>query len=158
VDAVKPAGGEFLEPLWRLDTVINEELENAGGREVAALLVGRAHLHGGDNLAPALDLCGGHAAGPAPVGTLRVLGTPLAAQQPVERGEPVIGHLKADDRMDRNYLAGFEGDHANAVLAAAGYNFRLLLRWLALLLRALIQLAMLTPLAADRTLPAAQNG
>jgi hypothetical protein len=60
--------------------------------------------------------------------------------------------------MDRNYLTGFEGDHANAVLAAAGYNFRLLLRWLALLLRALIQLAMLTPLAADRTLPAAQNG
>ena len=68
--------------------------------------------------------------------------------------EPVIGHLKADDRMDRNYLAGFEGDRANAVLAAV-YNFRLLLRWLALLLRALIQLALLTPLA---TLPAAQNG
>jgi hypothetical protein len=28
--------------------------------------------------------------------------------------EPVIGHLKADDRMDRNYLAGFEGDRSNA--------------------------------------------
>lgn len=43
--------------------------------------------------------------------------------------EPVIGHLKAEHRMNRNYLKGFAGDRANAVLAAAGYNFRLLLRW-----------------------------
>ena len=71
--------------------------------------------------------------------------------------EPVIGHLKAEHRMNRNYLKGFAGDRANAVLAAAGYNFRLLLRWLALLLRALIQLALLTQPAANRTLPAAQN-
>jgi hypothetical protein len=41
-------------------------------------------------------------------------------------------------RMDRNYLKGREGDRINAVLAAAGYNFSLLLRWLAALLRALI--------------------
>jgi transposase, IS5 family len=52
--------------------------------------------------------------------------------------EPVIGHMKAEHRMDRNYLKGREGDRANAVLAAAGYNFSLLLRWLAWLLRALI--------------------
>ena len=39
--------------------------------------------------------------------------------------------------MDRNYLKGRDGDRANAVLAAAGYNFRLLLRWLEALLRAL---------------------
>ena len=48
--------------------------------------------------------------------------------------EPVIGHLKAEHRMDRNYLAHRSGDAANAVLAAAGYNFRLLIRWLRLLL------------------------
>jgi IS5 family transposase len=36
--------------------------------------------------------------------------------------------------MDRNYLAHRAGDAANAVLAAAGYNFRLLIRWLRLLL------------------------
>ncbi len=36
--------------------------------------------------------------------------------------------------MARNYLAGTHGDAANAVLAAAGYNFRRLLDWLALLL------------------------
>jgi IS5 family transposase len=53
--------------------------------------------------------------------------------------EPVIGHVKAEHRMDRNYLKGREGDRINAILAAAGYNFSLLLRWLAELLRALIQ-------------------
>ncbi|HZT88998.1 MAG TPA: IS5/IS1182 family transposase, partial [Stellaceae bacterium] len=37
----------------------------------------------------------------------------------------------------RNYLKGRDGDRANAVLAAAGYNFSLLLRWLTRLLRAL---------------------
>jgi IS5 family transposase len=52
--------------------------------------------------------------------------------------EPVIGHLKAEHRMGRNYLKGPEGDRINAVLAAAGHNFGLLLRWLAVLLRAFI--------------------
>jgi IS5 family transposase len=49
--------------------------------------------------------------------------------------EPVIGHIKNDHRMNRNYLAGTQGDAINAILAAAGYNFRLLLNWLRLLLR-----------------------
>jgi IS5 family transposase len=40
--------------------------------------------------------------------------------------------------MDRNYLKGRDGDRINAVLAAAGYNFGLLLRWLERLLRVLI--------------------
>jgi transposase, IS5 family len=53
--------------------------------------------------------------------------------------EPVIGHLKAEHRRGRNYLTGRDGDRANAVLAAAGYNFALLLRWLRRLLRALFQ-------------------
>src|SRR3954451_23280043 len=56
--------------------------------------------------------------------------------------EPTIGHLKNEHRMGRNHLAGRVGDATNAVLAAAGYNFRLLLRWLALLLQ--IVLAALT--------------
>ncbi len=51
--------------------------------------------------------------------------------------EPVIGHIKAEHRMERNYLKGRDGDRANAVLAAAGYNFSLLLRWFEALLRAL---------------------
>src|SRR4029077_8294555 len=41
--------------------------------------------------------------------------------------EPVIGHLKAEHRMGRNYLAHHAGDAVNAVLAAAGYNFHLCL-------------------------------
>ena len=53
--------------------------------------------------------------------------------------EPVIGHAKAEHRMGRNYLKGRDGDRINAVLAAAGYNFSLLLRWLARLLCALIR-------------------
>jgi hypothetical protein len=52
--------------------------------------------------------------------------------------EPVIGHAKAEHRMGRNYLAGTHGDAANAVLAAAGYNFRRLLEWLALFLSAVL--------------------
>ena len=52
--------------------------------------------------------------------------------------EPVIGHLKAEHRMGRNYLWCRRGDAANAVLAAAGYNFRRLIRWLTLLLRQIL--------------------
>jgi transposase, IS5 family len=52
--------------------------------------------------------------------------------------EPVISHVKAQHRMDRNYLKGRLGDRINAVLAAAGYNFGLLLRWLAEFLRVII--------------------
>lgn len=47
--------------------------------------------------------------------------------------EPVIGHLKAGHRMGRNYLAHRRGDAINAVLAAAGYNFTLLIKWIRLL-------------------------
>lgn len=44
--------------------------------------------------------------------------------------EPIIGHLKADHRMDRNHLKGAEGDKINALLAACGYNLRKLLKLL----------------------------
>lgn len=54
--------------------------------------------------------------------------------------EPAIGHAKAEHRMARNYLKGRAGDRANAVLAAAGYNFHLLVRWMRRLLRTLIGL------------------
>jgi IS5 family transposase len=54
--------------------------------------------------------------------------------------EPVIGHLKDGHRMRRNYLKGRHGDRINAVLAAAGYNFSLLLRWFEELLRALLRI------------------
>jgi IS5 family transposase len=42
--------------------------------------------------------------------------------------EPIIGHLKADHRMNRCHLKGADGDSLHAVLCAAGYNIRWLLR------------------------------
>ena len=42
--------------------------------------------------------------------------------------EPVIGHVKADHRMDRCWLKGAEGDALHAVLCAAGFNIRWLMR------------------------------
>jgi IS5 family transposase len=60
--------------------------------------------------------------------------------------EPVIGHIKAEHRMGRNYLKG--RDCTNSVFAAAGYNFSLLLRWLERLLRALMRMMLATPAPA----------
>ncbi|HEU4962082.1 MAG TPA: IS5 family transposase, partial [Sphingomonas sp.] len=53
--------------------------------------------------------------------------------------EPVIGHMKNDGRLGRNFLAGSIGDAINALLCGAGYNLRLILNYLAALLRALLQ-------------------
>ncbi len=49
--------------------------------------------------------------------------------------EPAIGHLKQDHGMDRCWLRGATGDALHAVLCAAGYN----IRWL---LRAIVRLAL----------------
>ena len=38
--------------------------------------------------------------------------------------------MKSDNRMNRNYLTGSEGDKINTLLSAAGYNLRKLLRWI----------------------------
>jgi IS5 family transposase len=38
--------------------------------------------------------------------------------------EPVIGHLKQDYRLCRNYLKGIIGDNMNVILSAAGMNFK----------------------------------
>lgn len=46
--------------------------------------------------------------------------------------EAAIGHMKTDGRLDRNHLLGTEGDATNAILAAAGYNLRQILRRLRL--------------------------
>ena len=41
--------------------------------------------------------------------------------------EPIIGHLKSDNRMDRNYLKGTIGDTINALLCGCGANIRKLI-------------------------------
>src|SRR6476646_5805055 len=48
--------------------------------------------------------------------------------------EAVIGHMKTDGHLGRCYLKGRAGDAANAVLTAVGYNLRLILAWLRVLL------------------------
>ena len=85
----------------------------------------------------------GHNAPPEYKFRIYISGQKRGVTDPIKRDlrrrsaiEPVIGHAKSDHRMDRNYLTGSEGDAINAVLAAAGYNFRRLLAWLRLLLRA----------------------
>jgi IS5 family transposase len=45
--------------------------------------------------------------------------------------EPAIGHTKSDNRMDRCWLQGSLGDALHAVLCAAGYNIRWLMRTIA---------------------------
>ena len=68
--------------------------------------------------------------------------------------EAVIGHMKTDGHLGRNFLKGAHGDHANAVLTAVGYNFRLILSWLRLLLR-LIRAILAVSLGPTWTLKAA---
>lgn len=82
--------------------------------------------------------------------------------------EPAIGHLKADHRMSRCWLAGSLGDALHTVLCAAGYNLRWLLRavvrgrierlffasWSAALQWLLVVSVMLSP-SSDQSAPAA---
>lgn len=44
--------------------------------------------------------------------------------------EPIIGHLKQDHRLSRNYYKGIYGDNINVMLAAAAFNFkRMMNKW-----------------------------
>ena len=43
--------------------------------------------------------------------------------------EPIIGHLKSDHRMARNFLKGFKGDEVNLLLAASAFNLK---KWMRL--------------------------
>lgn len=44
--------------------------------------------------------------------------------------EPIIGHMKSDGLLYRNYLKGVQGDALNVILCGAGQNLRLILRHL----------------------------
>jgi len=66
--------------------------------------------------------------------------------------EPVIGHMRDDGHLGRNFLRGTEGDAVNLVLAAAGHNLRPLRGWLLRLLTFLPSLA-----AASLDMPAGRS-
>ena len=68
--------------------------------------------------------------------------------------EPVIGHMKEDGHLGRNFLAGASGDAINLVLTAAGHNLRLLRAWLIRLLAFLISLIAIS--GPEPPLPSAQ--
>ena len=58
--------------------------------------------------------------------------------------EPVIGHMKEDGHLGRNFLVGATGDAINLVLAAAAHNLRLLRAWLIRLLALLLSLLVIS--------------
>jgi len=64
-------------------------------------------------------------------------GTPAQKRALCRRNaiEPLIGHLKSDGLLGRNFLKGIEGDKLNALLCGAGQNLRAILRHLRIFLR-----------------------
>ena len=67
--------------------------------------------------------------------------------------EPIIGHVKSDHRMQRNYLKGFIGDEINLLLAASAFNLK---KWmnhfltLIFMLKILLLLHMLQHIRRDK--------
>jgi transposase, IS5 family len=68
--------------------------------------------------------------------------------------EPIIGHMKADGRLERHAYAGTHGDTYTIMMAAIGHNLRLLLAWLKALWRAWI-LGLIAAMLTQRPLKAA---
>jgi hypothetical protein len=69
----------------------------------------------------------------------------------------VIGHLKAEGHLGRYYLKGRAGDAANVILTAVGYNLRLVLAWLRIILRVIL-LALLQTFTFGQPLNRRLNG
>ena len=66
--------------------------------------------------------------------------------------EPMIGHMKADGLLARNWLKGALGDAMHAVLCGAGHNLRMILAHLRVLCCAFVGLFML-PLMRTKPAP-----
>ena len=66
--------------------------------------------------------------------------------------KPVIGHMKNDNRMNCNRLKGKLGDKINAVLSACGFNFRKLLRAIALFFVFVLKMAVFVFLTEKNSL------
>ena len=69
--------------------------------------------------------------------------------------EPIFGHLKSDNRMQRNRLKGTEGDKINALLCACGFNLRKLMRAFCYLK---LKLGLLTQIACKSLCNLSQSG
>jgi IS5 family transposase len=64
---------------------------------------------------------------------------------------PLTDTMKADGKLDRNWLKGALGDAIHAVLCGAGYNLRMILRKLRLLYAFVIAALFNLSIAADLT-------
>jgi transposase, IS5 family len=71
--------------------------------------------------------------------------------------EPMIGHMKADGLLAKNWLKGAVGDALHALLCGAGHNLRMILRHLRVLCLALVAwitfaaIAATTPVGSTRS-------
>jgi transposase, IS5 family len=83
-------------------------------------------------------------------------GLPKALKKLLKRRqaiEPVIGHMKTDVLLDRNWLKGALGDAMHALLCGAGHNLRMILAHLRVLYCALVgQIALAITLVTEATL------
>jgi IS5 family transposase len=68
--------------------------------------------------------------------------------------EPIIGHLKSDHRLSRNYLKGFVGDVFNLLMAATAWNLR---KWMNNFIRLLFLLRTVWLIAALSRLEAKEH-
>lgn len=68
--------------------------------------------------------------------------------------EPMIGHMKSDGLLARNWLQGALGDAMHAVLCGAGHNLRMILARLRALYRAFVGLLALAVLISSPPCPA----
>jgi len=74
--------------------------------------------------------------------------------------EPMIGHMKTDGLLDRNWLKGALGDAMHAVLCGAGHNLRMILAHLRVLYCAFVgqlMLALMLATPAQRMSPATRS-
>lgn len=101
---------------------------------------------------PAVAICDRGYRGKGKVGETKILipkssgkrATPYQKQKARKRFrkragiEPIIGHLKSDYRLVRNFLKGSIGDSINLMLAAAAFNFKKWMRKIQSFLAAII--------------------
>jgi IS5 family transposase len=74
--------------------------------------------------------------------------------------EPMIGHMKTDGLLDRNWLRGALGDAMHAVLCGAGHNLRMILAHLRVLYCAVVgqlMLALMLATTAEQLSPATRS-
>ncbi len=100
------------------------------------------HLEASRGQAAKAAVCGRGYRGPKAVGDTQVIlpATPLKKDNRYQRDkkrnrcqrraaiEPIIGHLKADYRLARNFLKGTAGDLSNVLMAAIAWNLNLWMR------------------------------